>query len=431
MQSETYTLKNGLKVVLVDTQAFPSLTTLLFVGAGSRYENEKNNGIAHFFEHMAFKGSKKYPSAQILAEIVEGQGGIFNAFTSDDHTGYYVKSPAEDAGTIVDVIGDMIQHPLLKEEELQKEKGVIVQEINMYEDLPQRRVYELFENLLYPTNPLGYDIIGTKENVTSFTKKTFSDYMSELYHPNNAVLTLAGGLTAKSLNRDLSYYKDVIEKRFSAWKQKDTIPGITEVEESQNEPALLVKHKKSEQAHMCFGYRSIKRTDKKKYALGILTSVLGSGMSSRLFREVREKRGLCYSVRTYTESYDDVGYVVTYAGVEPNIDKATEALKVIKEQHGLIVDKGITEEELVRAKQMISGHMILALEDTFNVASAFGKKMLFENKVLKVQDVLDQYEKVTLNDIKAIAEEVFTQSTSNLAVIGPFKDETPFKNILE
>src|SRR3972149_515048 len=191
MKTDIITLENGLKVVFVDTDAFPTLTTILLVGAGSRYENKINNGVAHFFEHMAFKGSKKYSNSFVISSTVEGFGGIFNAFTSKDHTGYWIKATTEHFTTMIDVIADMIQTPKLLTEEIEREKGVIVEEINMYEDMPSRKVGDIFETLLYQGSPLGFDIAGTKETVQSFNRLTFTDYINRLYHPNNAVLVVA------------------------------------------------------------------------------------------------------------------------------------------------------------------------------------------------------------------------------------------------
>src|SRR3989338_1221603 len=195
MKTELHTLKNGLRVVLVDTDTFPSVTALLLVGAGSRFENKDNNGIAHFFEHMAFKGSEKYPNSFVISSTVEGFGGVFNAFTSKDHTGYWIKATTEHFETTIDVIADMIQTPKLLSEEIEREKGVIKEEINMYEDMPQRKVGEIFETLLYKGSPLGFDIAGSKEVVTKFTRQTFINYINSLYHPNNAVLVIAVGLS--------------------------------------------------------------------------------------------------------------------------------------------------------------------------------------------------------------------------------------------
>jgi len=224
MQSKLYTLPNGLKVLFIDTKAFSSITTLLLVGAGSRYENEKNNGIAHFFEHMAFKGSKKYPNSLVISSIIEGLGGIFNAFTSKDHTGYWVKATNEHFETIIDVLSDMVLNSLLKNEEIEREKGVIIEEINMYEDTPQRKVGEVFEGLLYKGNSLGYDIAGTKDTVSEFNRKTFTDYMNSLYHPSNAVLVVAGGLNVGTIHElSLQKYLKIIKTKFSSWKKGEKI----------------------------------------------------------------------------------------------------------------------------------------------------------------------------------------------------------------
>ncbi|KKP32772.1 MAG: Peptidase, M16 family, partial [Candidatus Roizmanbacteria bacterium GW2011_GWA2_32_13] len=237
MHPQTYTLKNGLQVIFIDTKTFPTLTTLLLIGAGSRYENEINNGVAHFFEHMAFKGSKKYSNSFVISSTVEGFGGVFNAFTSKDHTGYWIKATAKHFETMIDVISDMIQTPKLLTEEIEREKGVIKEEINMYEDMPQRKVGEIFETLLYKGSPLGFDIAGTKETVKKFTRQTFIDYINSLYHPNNAVLVVAGGLsnssgkaryrkffdgkqkTAKNLvTSPFSNYLELINNKFGGWK---------------------------------------------------------------------------------------------------------------------------------------------------------------------------------------------------------------------
>ena len=206
MNAELHTLKNGLQVIFVDIKAFPTITTVLLVGAGSRYENKDNNGIAHFFEHMAFKGSKKYPDSFVISSTVEGLGGIFNAFTSKDHTGYWIKSLADHFDTAVDVLSDMIQHSLLVPEEIEREKGVITEEINMYHDMPQRKVGEIFETLLYQDDPLGFEIAGNKEIINKFDRNTFVNYMKSLYHPNNAVLAVAGGLKDKNNYLNLVVY---------------------------------------------------------------------------------------------------------------------------------------------------------------------------------------------------------------------------------
>ena len=220
MLHQNFTLKNGLSVILVDTKTFPTFTAMLLVGAGSRFENKKNNGIAHFFEHMAFKGSKKYPNALILSSMIEGLGGVFNAFTTKDHTGYWIKAPISYFETVIDVLADMIQNPLLLEEEIEREKGVIIEEINMYEDQPQYKVWELFEEMIFKNHPLGYPTTGYKETVSKFTRKTFLEYMKDLYKPNNTVLVVTGGLSInqkskiKMIYQNLKFFWRLLKKNF-------------------------------------------------------------------------------------------------------------------------------------------------------------------------------------------------------------------------
>ena len=417
MTPQVFTLKNGLQVIFVDTKS-PSLTTILLVGAGSRYENEKNNGIAHFFEHMAFKGSKKYPNSFLISSTIEGIGGIFNAFTSKDHTGYWIKSTLDHFETVIDVISDMVLNPILSGEEIEREKGVIVEEINMYEDMPQRRVGELFEGLLYKGNPLGYDIAGTKETVQSFDRLTFVEYIKNLYHPENAVLVVAGGLGDKS---QISNLKSQINSKFENWKN-DKHLSFKPIIESQTKPQMLIKYKKTEQAHFSLGFRAFSFKDNRKYALNVLSAILGGGMSSRLFIQVRERRGLCYYISTGSELYSDCGNIVTQAGVTNDLGKVKEAIKIILEEHQKIADRETTKNELKRAKELIKGRFLLSLEDSANVASSFGVKKLLQNKVETPEEIIKKIENVTVDEITNLAKEAFTQEKLNFAMIGPFKE---------
>ena len=413
MNPQTFTLKNGLQVIFIDTKTFPTLTTLLLIGAGSRYENEKNNGIAHFFEHMAFKGSKKYKDSFVISSTVEGFGGVFNAFTSKDHTGYWIKATTEHFTTMIDVIADMIQKPKLLVEEIEREKGVIREEINMYEDMPARKVGDLFENLLYKGSPLGFDIAGTKDIVTKFTRQTFIDYINSLYHPNNAVLVIAGGL-----NGQKNYLK-IIEEKFGSWQsgEKSTFVKITE---SQTKPQMLIKYKKTEQAHFTLGYRSFSFNDDRKYALNLLATILGGGMSSRLFIQVRERRGLCYYISSGGEFYHDCGSFVTQAGVTNDLEKVKEAVKTVLEEHEKIKTGVIGEKELLKAKEMIKGRLMLSMEDSMNIASFFGTKKILQNKILTPQEIIQKIEAVTANEIAMLAKEIFIPKNLNFALIGPF-----------
>lgn len=423
MKTHLHTLDNGLRVILIDTKAFPSLTTLLLVGAGSRYENQDNNGVAHFFEHMAFKGSKKYPDSLTISSVIEGTGGVFNAFTSKDHTGYWIKSMVGNFVTVIDVLSDMVLHPLLLTEEIAREKGVIVEEINMYEDTPQRKVGELYESLLYDGHPLGFDIAGEKKTVKTFTRKTFTDYIHDLYRPKNAVLVVAGGLDWKN------NYLEIIKDRFSHWQdgQKGQFEAI---KDDQKEPQLLVKYKKTEQAHFCLGFRAFSFFDKRKHALAVFSAILGGGMSSRLFIEVRERRGLCYYISTGRELYYDVGNLVTQAGVTVQVGKVKQAIEIILKEHLKIAKGKIKKDELSRAKELIKGRLILSLEDSFSVASFYGTRMILEEKLRDPEQVIATIDKVSIDDIVSVASDVVKNSGLNLAVIGPFETKEPFQDIL-
>lgn len=416
MDYKITTLKNGLQIIYIDTKSFPTLTTLLLVGAGSRYENEKNNGIAHFFEHMAFKGSTKYPNSFIIASKIEELGGVFNAFTSKDHTGYWIKAPTEDFEDVIDVISDMVLHPLLVPEEINREKGVIVEEINLYEDTPYRKVGELYETLLYNGNPLGFDIAGTKETVNSFNQKTFKDYIAQLYRPNNAVLVVAGGFEGKQAD-----YHKLIEDRFNDWEQKET-PTFEKLVEHQKKPQITLRYKKTEQAHYCLGFRCFSFMDKRKHILSVLSAILGGGMSSRLFIEVRERRGLCYYISTGRELYHDTGNFVTQAGITNDLAKVKESIHVILEEHKKIANGDLKDEEVYKAKEFLKGRFLLSLEDSFNVASYFGNKKLLENNLEDPQAIVDRLAGVTKEEIIAMAKEIFKPETLNFAMVGPFNE---------
>ncbi|MFZ6034571.1 MAG: M16 family metallopeptidase [Patescibacteria group bacterium] len=424
MKPEEYLLENGLKVIFVDTKTFPTITTLLLVGAGSRYENEKNNGIAHFFEHMAFKGSKKYANSFVISSTIEGKGGVFNAFTSKDHTGYWIKSTNEHFPTVIDVISDMVLNPKLDPEEIEREKGVISEEINMYEDMPQRKVGEIFEGLLYGGNPLGFDIAGTKETISKFDRNTFVDYIKSLYHPDNSVLIVAGGL------KDRQKYLELIKDKFAFWKNSERTKYVT-IKESQSKPQILVRYKKTEQAHMCLGFRAFSFKDDRKYVLSVLSAILGGGMSSRLFIQVRERRGLCYYISTGSELYEDCGNIVTQAGVTNNLEKVREAIKTILAEHRKAVTAEIGEDEINRAKELIRGRLMLSLEDSSNIASFFGTRKLLQNSVQSPEETIRKIMKVTAKDINNLAREIFVNRNLNFSIIGPFKNDSDFEDVLE
>ncbi len=418
MQMEQTTLKNGLPVMMVETDSFPSCTALLLVGAGSRYETPANNGIAHFFEHMVFKGTKKYPDAFTIAATIEGMGGVCNAFTDKDHTGYWIKAPSQHLETMLSILSQMITAPLLPEEEIEREKGVIIEEMNMYEDMPSRKIGDVFEQQMYEGTPLGYDIIGTREMVTSATRQTFADYMNQYYHPSNAVLVLAGSLKGSGV-ASLSDLKKNAEGMFADWPAGKAPKRKLISEPAQKDIHIHAVERKTEQAHFCLGFRTFGYDDPRKVPLHLLTAMLGGGMASRLFTEVRERRGLCYYISTAREVYHETGNIVTQAGVSTNLDKIQEAIDVTIAQHQEMAAGSFSEDELTRAKEMIKGRILLSLEDSHSIATFYGARKLLQNQHKTPEQVLAEIDAVTTEQVTQLATEVFRPERMQVAMIGP------------
>src|SRR5258708_26815449 len=356
MQFERIVLQNGLRVLTIPMPSFESATVLIMVGAGSRYETKKNNGISHFLEHMAFKGTQKRPSAMTISTLIDGIGGEFNAFTGKESTAYYIKSGANHVELSLDVLSDMLQHMLLDPKEINKERGVILEVINLYEDTPARKIGDIYEYLLYGDTPMGWDIAGEKDIINVITKEDFLQYMQNLYSADNITIVVAGGINNTESTK-------MVEKYFgqmSAFKTDQYLKDKT----LQNKPALMIKHKNTEQAHIAMGYRTVGLDHKDRYPLEVLASILGGGMSSRLFHEIREKRGLAYYVRTSSDNYQEVGTLVSVAGVDPK--RVNDAVKVMLDEYKIISSKEgiITPEELKKAKEFLKGHLVLELEDS-------------------------------------------------------------------
>lgn len=422
MDFQKNTLKNGLRLITVPMPSFESSTVLVGVGAGSRYETKLNNGISHFLEHMAFKGTEKRPSAIDISTLIDGIGGEFNAFTSKETTAYYVKSAATHVDLCLDVLSDMLQNSKLLAEEIEKERGVILEEINLYEDTPARKIGDVYENLLYGDTPMGWDIAGEKENIRRITREDFISYMKNLYSPSNMVVVVAGGINPKKT-------LESVEKYFGAMKRFDTL-RYSKVVEKQKKPAVLVKKKRTEQVHVALGVRTVPLSHPDHYALAVLAAILGGGMSSRLFHEVREKRGLAYYVRTSSEHYQDAGNLVSVAGLDPK--RVEEGISVMVEEYSKISNGNsqISNQELKKAKEYIKGHLVLELEDSRAVSSFFVHQELLEKKIRTPEEVIKNIEKVTVEDIERVAKKYIKNSSLNLAVIGNFKSGQDFEKLL-
>ncbi len=416
-----HTFDSGLRLITIPMESTRTATVLVLVGTGSKYETKEINGISHFLEHMMFKGTTKRPGKLDIARELDAIGAEYNAFTGKEYTGYYAKASVEKLDTIMDVVFDIFLNSKLAQEDIDTERGVIVEELNMYRDMPQRYVGDLFEKLLYGDQPAGWDIGGEKETVTTLKRDQFLNYFNTHYIAKNTIIAVAGNVDPEVVKAKASEY-------FSNIRKSDIVTKLPVVEK-QSEPALLLHFKETDQTHFYLGFRTYDMHDSHKYALGILGTVMGGGMSSRLFEEVRDKRGLAYYVGAGNETATDTGFFRIKAGV--NNEKVYEAIKVVMDEVRKIKEKGITAEELQRAKDNIEGSMALGLEHSDAVASAYSEPVLFEGKVLTPEEELDKIKKVTLEEVNKVAAGIFEDAKLNLALIGPFKDEKPFRDILK
>jgi len=415
-------LENGLPVITVPMPSFESATVLVMVKAGSRYEDKNNSGISHFLEHMAFKGTEKRPNAQAISSLIDGVGGEFNAFTGKEYTGYYIKSEKTHIDLSLDLLSDMLMHSKLDPVEIDKEKGVIIEEINLYEDTPARKIGDIYEQLLYGDTPMGWDIAGSPEIIKKITREDFVSYMDSLYSADNMTVVIAGGIDQqKSL--------DMVKRYFGDMQKRKTIPFLP-VRENQEKPAILMRPKKTEQVHIEIGVRTAGIETPDRYPLSVLAAILGGGMSSRLFEEVREKRGLGYYVRSHSEHYEDTGTISSTAGVDPK--RVDEAVKTILEEYRKVASgtMKITDEELKKSKEYLKGHLVLELEDSRSVGGFYAHEELLEKDIKKPDEVLAEVDRVTIEEINKAGQKYFVNQGLNLALIGNFDNRQALEDVL-
>lgn len=416
-----YTFDSGLRLVVVPMESTKTATVLVMVGTGSKYEAKNINGISHFLEHMMFKGTEKRPDKLDIARELDGIGAAYNAATSKENTWYYAKASVKKIDTVMDVIFDIFLNSKMDEKEVVLERGVIVEELNMYRDTPQRHIYDLFEKLLYGNQPAGWDIGGNNETVMSMKRDKLLDYFNTHYVASKTVVTVAGNVDPENIkDKVATYFKDV--------RRGDIFDKLAVVEK-QSEPQILVHSKKTDQTNFILGTRAYDKYNDKKYPLGIMSVVLGGGMSSRLFSEVRDKRGLAYDIHAGVETYTDSGFFMVKAGVSNS--KAIEALEVVMAELRKVKKEGITPEELQRAKDQIEGSMALGLEHSDAIAETYAESLIFHNKVLTPEEELDKMKKVTLDQVLEVASEIFDDKKLDLSLIGPFEKEDEFKEILK
>lgn len=421
MKYKKIILKNGLRVITVPMRDTQTATVVVAVNVGSRYETDKEDGLSHFIEHMMFKGTQKRPTYLQISEELDSIGGMSNALTGADSTAYYVKVDAKHFSKALDVISDIFLNSKIDPSEIEKEKGPIIQEMNMIEDTPQRNIHDIFCKLLYKNNPLGRNVVGLKETVLSFKRKDFLNYINRFYSANNTIVCVSGKINEQKVIKRIKNYFSGMEKRKKVSAKK--------VIDNQKKPEAKVKFKKTDQTHLLLGNRAYDENHKDRFALALLGIILGGNLSSRLFVEVREKKGLAYHIHTFVEAFDDCGYIGTQAGVEHKNLETT--IKTIIKEYKKIAAEKVSEKELKRAKDYIKGISVMGLESSDAVAMFFIDQAAKKKKVMTPQQIFAQIDKATTDDILRVAKDIFKEKTLNLAVIGPHKNSEKLRKLLK
>lgn len=421
MQYKKTTLKNGLRIVTVSLKNTETVTAMVLVSAGSDYETKEINGLSHFLEHMCFQGTKNRPNTGDVSRELDELGAQSNAFTSKEYTGYWAKAQSKHLPRLVDIISDIYQNPNFKVEAIEKEKGVVIEEMKMYEDLPQAKVGEVFEELLYGDQPAGWPIIGRENIVKNLTAKNLSDYRTKHYVAKGTVVVIAGKINeGKTIKMVEAAFKDISKAKKEA-KLK--------TKESQKLPNVKIHYKETDQAHIIIGFRGFPLGHKDNYKVGVMESVLGHGMSSRLFRKMRDELGLCYYVRAGHDAALDRGYFAISSGVAK--DRVKEAIIAILEECKKMKDELVQEGELKKSKELRTSSLYLNLESSDQYADFFAFPEIYGQKVRTPEERVKRIESVKPKDIMAVAKEIFKNEGLNLAIVGPYKDEKEFLEILK
>ncbi|PIU98404.1 hypothetical protein COS61_01595 [Candidatus Wolfebacteria bacterium CG03_land_8_20_14_0_80_40_12] len=415
------TLSNGLRILTIPMNESLTTAVLVLVEAGSKYETKEVNGLSHFLEHMCFKGTKKRPRSIDISSELDGIGAAYNAFTSMEYTGYFAKARPDNFDIILDVVSDIYLNQIFETKEIDKERGVIIEEINMYEDLPMRKVHELFTNLLYADQPAGWDIAGRKEVIKKLNREDFLKYRQEHYLSQSTLVVVAG-----KFNEEEAIEKT--KQAFSEIKISKKTPKVKTVE-YQEKPEVLLKHKETDQTHLVLGVRAFNVFDERKYALEILADILGGGLSSRLFQRIREEMGAAYYVSADADLYTDHGYLAVSAGVSNN--KINQVIEVILEEFKKIVARPIENKELQRVKEHLIGYLVVGLETSDQLAGFYGGQEIITRKIIAPKDAIKKIQAVKSEEISGVASEIFQNQKLNLAIIGPFKEKEGLEKILK
>ncbi len=421
MKYHKTTLKNGLRIITIPMKNTETVTVMVLVKAGSDYETREINGISHFLEHMCFQGTKTRPNSGDISRELDSLGAQSNAFTSKEFTGYWAKAHKKHFPKILDVVSDIYLNPIFKEDAIEREKGVVVEEIKMYEDLPQHKVGEVFEELLYGTQPAGWPIIGSEKNVRSFTKEQIFNYRKKHYTAKNTILVIAGGIETKKAETLAKKYFTSITGGLKNKHEKTN--------SAQENPKIKLHFKETDQAHIILGFRSFDVKNKDNPKIAVLEAILGRGMSSRLFRKLRDDLGICYYVRAGNDTADDRGFFAVASGLSK--DRVKIGIEAILGEIKKIKTELVSAEELRKAKDLMIGNMYLSLETSDSYADFYSFQDLYDLKIKTPEEKEKRIEKITAKDIMDMANKIFDKKTMNLAIVGPFKDEGEFKDILK
>ncbi len=407
MKFNKHTLENGLRIITIPTKDSPAVTVLVMVEAGSKYETKDITGLSHFLEHMCFKGTTKRPKAIDISRELDSIGAQYNAFTSQEYTGYYAKSHPKHLDKTLDVISDMYLNPIFEEKEIEKEKGVIVEEIHMYEDMPHRHVQDVFTELLYGDQPAGWNIAGTVESVLSMTRDHFVDYRAKHYVASGTIVVVAGNFDEKET---LEKIKKLFV--FSQDKKFEKVPVV----ESQDAPRILIKEKKTDQTHLVIGVRAFDTHHKDIPTLRVLDAVLGGGMSARLFQKLRDEMGVGYYVRSNVDTSTDHGALFVSTGVD--VKRVKEVVEAIITEFKKLRDEKVGEDELQKAKDCLTGNLYLDLESSDAIAGFYAMQDVMHEPIKTPDELSESLQKVTALDVQRVAREIFVNKGLNLALIG-------------
>ncbi len=411
---------NKIRLLLLPQKETMATTVFFLFGVGSRYENPKINGLSHFIEHMMFKGTRKRPRTIDLSLALDRVGAEFNAMTSKDYTGYYVKINHQKSELAVDILSDMILNSQFKRTELERERGVIIEEINMYHDNPLMHIETILEESVYEGHPLGADIAGPEEVIKTVSRQEMLNYFDKYYRPDNLVIVVSGREVEKVKKSLEKFFISKVPQKFLQ-PEDSFIPYIGE----QNSPRFRFSYKETKQVQMALGFPAFGYHDRRTYAMHLLSIILGGNMSSRLFISVRERQGLCYFIRAYPNFYQDAGNFFIQSGLD--LSRFDEALILIQKELLKIVNNGISLKELKDAKEFLRGKIVLSLEDSSTLAEFYGKQELLVGKSMSPEEKIKKYSQVTIKEVQEVAKFLFRKEKFNLAVIGPFKNLDKYK----